>query len=513
MTQNILKGGLTIQKVVMKEDRTTEVADSTDEFTFEIQLMKDGSPYGTPSDQYSLTKPADYDTAEDHNGWSYDETHEFYYKSGFSAYNILSGKDEDGNRERTDRGYIPANGKLELTMPANGEIRVVNLPSGVTYTVEEKLDANLNEYHYLKTKSEVIKETGADGNYIMEGSAVETTDNTVTGTITGNKAKLQTYYNWAASFYVYHSSDNTIEKISFADPRVKGTYEDEEYNFEFNIVNETKSGYLYGGYYKSFGQQKATDDQITGKAEEGNLVYTTDSEKETETEYDGKHKGGIWAHDAEGATPYTGSLAKAWKATIATQNNVYTAKGTEMTPSMDTVYYLKEVPDSYLKPYMSFVYHTKHKDDSGNLDYPLVALRLITAVDDVNYSGVGFYMNHDDEDTQVSVSSLAATLKITNSDGTSSALTAKKLFVGVPRGYLSCSDQTSLLEGADEYEFTMAQYFTTLDGVTVEGNTLRTINIGNKKFVNDGSGKGTEPGIRLVEEIKNERWKPNPLYY
>ena len=122
-------------------------------------------------------------------------------------------------------------------------------------------------------------------------------------------------------------------------------------------------------------------------------------------------------------------------------------------------------------------------------------------------------MNHDDEDTQVSVSSLAATLKITNSDGTSSALTAKKLFVGVPRGYLSCSDQTSLLEGADEYEFTMAQYFTTLDGVTVEGNTLRTINIGNKKFVNDGSGKGTEPGIRLVEEIKNERWKPNPLYY
>ena len=179
--KNILKGGLTIQKVVMKEDRTTEVADSADEFTFEIQLMKEGSPYGTPSDQYSLTKPADYDTAEDHNGWSYDETHEFYYKSGFSAYSIFSGKDEDGNRERTDRGYIPADGKLELTMPANGEIRVVNLPAGVTYTVKEKLDVNPNEYHYLKTKSEVIKATDSDGNYIMEGSAVETTDNTVTG--------------------------------------------------------------------------------------------------------------------------------------------------------------------------------------------------------------------------------------------------------------------------------------------------------------------------------------------
>ena len=525
--KNILKGGLTIQKVVTKEDKTTEVPESTDEFTFEIQLNKNGIPYATPTDQYSETQPADYNDG----GWSYDEAHEFYYKSGFSAYNIYSGKDENGERELLDRGWIPANGKLQLTMPANGEIRVVNLPSGVTYTVKEILDANASEYHHFKTVSEVIKGTDSNGNYVKEGTPVEKTDNTVTGTITGNKAKLETYYNWASSFYVYHSSDNTIEKISFADPRVKGTYvaSTGTNKYEFNIVNETKSGYLYGGYYKSFGQQDANDNQIKGKAAEGNLVYTTysaDSEqsnyKETETEYDGTHKGGIWAEDADG-TPYDGSVAKAWKTKkTATNDNVFTAKGTKVQPKVDTVYYLKEVPDSYLRPYMSFVYDKIHEDESGTKDNPLVALRLITAVDDSNYNGVGFYVNHDNVDEKISVSKLAATLKITNSDGSASTLTAKSSFNGitsasdnktlrVPRGYLSCSDQTAKLNEADEYAFTMAQYFITPDGITVEGNTVRTINIGNKKFVNDGNGRGKEPGIRLIGEIISER--NDPLYY
>jgi hypothetical protein len=516
---NKLKGGLNISKVVSTTQiavqdgeirNVTEPKDGdgvktvTDEMTYEIKLWKEDDD-GNKSAVYT------YDDQID-NGEA---------MLGSIGYRILSGpslNDDEIQYAKEIRGSILeegsnnaslasgnfatiANGQttITLTMPANGEIRIVNLPAGTKYSVKEIVDG-VGAYNYSATESKT-----QEGTQVKEGTV--TTANNVSGTIKGDTLSMETFYNWAANFYVYHSSDNTIEKISFADPRVKGTYEDGKYNFEFNIVNETKSGYLYGGYYKSFGQQKATGDQITGKAEEGNLVYTTDSEKETETEYDGKHKGGIWAADAGGATPYTGSMAKAWKPTITTKNdNVYTVKGTEMTPSSDTVYYLKEVPDTYLRPYMSFVYHYKQENR-------LVALRLITAVDDANYKKVGFYVTHDDEETKVPVPNLAATLKIANADGTSSILTAKKAFNAVPRGYLSCSDQTALLQQADNYAFTMAQYYITPDGVTVEGDTLRTINIGNKKFVDDGNGKGKEPGIRLVGEAANERKKPEPLYY
>lgn len=516
---NKLKGGLNISKVVSTTQiavqdgeikNVTEPKDDdgvktvTDEMTYEIKLWKEDDG-GKKSAVYT------YDDQID-NGEA---------MLGSIGYRILSGpslNDDEIQYAEGIRGSILeedsdnaglANGNfatiahgqttITLTMPANGEIRIVNLPAGTKYSVKEIVDG-VDAYNYSATESKT-----QEGTQVKEGTI--TTANNVSGTIKGDTLSMETFYNWAANFYVYHSSDNTIEKISFADPRVKGTYEDGKYNFEFNIVNETKSGYLYGGYYKSFGQQKATGDQITGKAEEGNLVYTTDSEKETETEYDGKHKGGIWAADAGGATPYTGSMAKAWKPTITTKNdNVYTVKGTEMTPSSDTVYYLKEVPDTYLRPYMSFVYHYKQENR-------LVALRLITAVDDANYKKVGFYVTHDDEETKVPVPNLAATLKIANADGTSSILTAKKAFNAVPRGYLSCSDQTALLQQAGNYAFTMAQYYITPDGVTVEGDTLRTINIGNKKFVDDGNGKGKEPGIRLVGEAANERKKPEPLYY
>ena len=518
---NKLKGGLNISKVVSttqiavqdgKIRNVTEPKDGdgvktvTDEMTYEIKLWKEDDG-GNKSAVYTYDDQIDNGEAmlgsigyRILSGPSLnDDDDEIQYAEEIRGSILEEGSDNEGLA--SDNFATIANGQttITLTMPANGEIRIVNLPAGTKYSVKEIVDG-VGAYNYSATESKT-----QEGTQVKEGTI--TTANNVSGTIKGDTISMETFYNWAANFYVYHSSDNTIEKISFADPRVKGTYEDGKYNFEFNIVNETKSGYLYGGYYKSFGQQKATGDQITGKAEEGNLVYTTDSEKETETEYDGKHKGGIWAADAGGATPYTGSMAKAWKPTITTKNdNVYTVKGTEMTPSSDTVYYLKEVPDTYLRPYMSFVYHYKQENR-------LVALRLITAVDDANYKKVGFYVTHDDEETKVPVPNLAATLKIANADGTSSILTAKKAFNAVPRGYLSCSDQTALLQQADNYAFTMAQYYITPDGVTVEGDTLRTINIGNKKFVDDGNGKGKEPGIRLVGEAANERKKPEPLYY
>ena len=153
---------------------------------------------------------------------------------------------------------------LILTMPANGEIRLVNLPSGTKYEVREIISAEdtTAEPSYAATLSQVKKSSGMTGDTVS-------TDNTVAGTISGNTASVETYYNWASNFYVYHSSDNTIEKISFADNRVAGTYDKEkgEYVYTFNIVNETKATatekFLYGGYYKTYaGAVNKTVDQI-----------------------------------------------------------------------------------------------------------------------------------------------------------------------------------------------------------------------------------------------------------
>ena len=530
---NRLKGGLNIDKVVSTTqisvtntdgvktvENVTEllaedghVGTVTDEFTYEIKLWKvvngQKSAVYTYEDQIkddkTISGSIGYRVLSDPS-WNADKQEIQYGATASGA--ILT---EDSSHAALANGIFATiddnETTITLTMPANGEIRIVNLPAGTQYSVTEIVDGT-GAYNYAATESKQ-----KEGTTVKD--AVVTTGNNVEGTIKGNTASIETFYNWAASFYVYHSSDNTIEKISLADSRVKGTYVPGEngdlgtYKYEFNIVNETKKDYLYGGYYKSYAQQKATDAQIAGAAAAGNLEYTTysaksedENYKETETAYDGKHLGGVWAKDASDAEPYTGSKATAWK-----KANVYTTKGTEAEITTGSVYFLKEVPDSYLKPYMSFVYATKIEGQ------PLQYLRLITAVDDANYSGVGFYVIDDKGVTKVPVDKLAATLKISKSDGSTSTLTAKKAFSEVPRGYLSCADQSALLLKDDEYEFNVAQYYTTLDGVTVEGNTLRTINIGNKKFVDDGNGKGKEPGFRLVEEIVNKRLAPEPMYY
>ena len=505
---NTLKGGLNIRKVVTIEDQKTEVKDCTDEFTFEVTLTKDGKPYGTPADQYSTTKPAEYDE-EGHGGWSYDQNHDFYYKSGFSAFNIYSGKDADGNRTRLDRSWIPADGKLTLTMPANGEIRVVNLPSGTEYTVKEVVGES-GEYQYFKTVSSIkVGENDAGEDLIeVDTEPVTTTDNTVTGTIRGNKANLETYYNWAANFYVYHSSDNTIEKISFSDSRVKGKYDAEtkKYTYDFNLVNETKEGYLYGGYYKAYGGQVMQDDEI---------IKATYSETtaDIKMEYVAVRKDGLWAKDSDTSVKYDGSKFNAWKAA-----NAYTAdKGTAMHPASSKVYYLKEVPDSYLRPYIEIVYDSYHVEN-GEKDYPIVQLHLITVVDDGNYREAGIYY---DGSAYKNSGKLSSTLKITLADGTTEKLTAKNVFNGkkypdnkpisVPRGYLSAINMTKEFAGFEEgKKFSMTPYFVTLDGVDVNGKpdgvkvhgiVDRIVDVGNKKYVAGENKTGIAPGIYSTDTV------------
>ena len=443
---NTLKGGLNIRKVVTKEDKTTAVADCKDEFTFHITLKdKNGNAFFTPTDQYTLKPDGSLDT----------------YTSGFAAWNIY---DCDG--ERVDRNAIPASGELTLTMPADGEIRVVNLPTGVTYTVEEVIDPQSGEYHYLKTVSAVKIGEDDSGADIFDPDVEPTTvtTNEVSGAIVGNKAKLETFWNWAASFYVYHSSDNTIEKISFSDPRVKGTYTDGVYTYEYNIVEDVKDGFLYGGYYGDYGgkSEGLTAAKVAG------LTYTDGVVTDA---------AGCKAYDAASFYAVKGSTlatsVKFWvrgnaaKTLRADESLAAAGKGTELAPKAGDVYFLKEVPEAFLHNRIQYIY-------DWSKDFEIEQLFSMTAVDDALYTTVGFDMvvivEDVNGDTKVAKLCGSYTFNQHNDPKQTEVIKATS-FAGVPNGYVGVYD-----DGAVKFipidtstQFVVTPCWTTLDGVKVLG--------------------------------------------
>lgn len=473
---NTLKGGLNVHKIVSTtqiavEDNAinnvTEPVDDngietvTDEFTYEIKIWKVDDD-GNKSAVYTYDDQIDT-AANKTKGGSigyrvFSEPTEIDPVTGDITYGQqLRGAILTENSPYADlAGGIFATIEnnettIVLTMPANGEIRLVNLPAGTQYQVREIVDDGGN-YNYAATEN---KTKLADGSY---DNVTVTTGNTVTGKIKGNTASVETYYNWAAAFYVYHSSDNTVEKISFADERVKGTYDTEKgYIYTFDIVNETKENQLYGGYYKVYSGAKKTDAQIVASE------YT-----------DG------WMTDT-GATPYDASKASVWKKTNAYTTTVEATgggKGTEMTPVNGTVYYLKEVPNGYIRPYIHYTYDQRA---AGN---PLKKLYLITASDDQNYDAVGYMIKEDENaewvETGVPKASLIITIK--KPDGTTDAtLTAKNIWnakayhgetVTLSRGYLWNTDFSKYIGKGVIFR----PCWRTLDDVLVKGVTVRTVN-------------------------------------
>ncbi len=490
---NKLKGGLNITKVVSTTQinvtdgeisNVTEPKDDdgvktvTDEFTYEIKLWKlDDS--GNKNAVYTYN----------------DQIENNKEISGSIGYRIMSGpslNEEDGNLqyETTVRGAILtedsanadlandnfatiANGEttIKLTAPANGEIRIVNLPAGTKYSVKEIVDS-AGAYTYAATESKL-----QEGTQIKDG--IVTTANSVSGSIKGDTANLETFYNWAANFYVYHSSDKTIEKISFADSRVVGEYDaDKGYTYSFDIVSETKDSYLYGGYYKAYAGAKMTASQITS------AEYTADK--------DGKY----WATDTEG-TAYDATKANVWvKANAYTDaKNATTGEGgtgTAMSPITSHIYYLKEVPNGYIRPYIHYTY------DERRADMPLKKIFAITATDDVNYSKVGFVIKPAKDMTAAGTSGLMVV--ITKPDGTIDAkLSAKNVFTSaqmqkyspkpmgaLSRGYLYMHDASEYI-GAG---FIFQPCWETLDKVLVDGLTIREVNDGTSGDLTSASAIG-----------------------
>lgn len=234
-------------------------------------------------------------------------------------------------------------------------------------------------------------------------------------------------------FYVYHSSvdDGNIEKIAMTADNLNA-------DGTFNIVNKTYEGYYYGGYYSKY-----------------NKVGTV-------------YEGG----------------AGSWSKT-----NAYTTNGMSMTPVAGQTYYLKEVPEKYLQPYMHVVYDER----SQNIANELKQMYLMTGVDDMNYQEIGL----NTVNITLGTRKTTASFKVidTVGDTTTTTLTTSSIW-GV-KGFLGVWDQSSDLK--ENYEFSYQPYFVTPDGVTVNGTTTRTVNTQNNHYYKTFEQTADNLGIYRID--------------
>ena len=312
-----------------------------------------------------------------------------------------------------------------------------NMGKDTTYTIVEPT-ADLPDGYTFKEATTTAQ--NKQNETVTPGTV---SGNTVTGTIEKpNTDFMATYKNtFDGYFYVYHSSDNTVERYPMAVDGVKVT--------EFDIFARTAENTLYGGYYSDYAGKSNGYDSAA-------LTYTLDT---TDNIY----------KSADGGTDkkaYTYQYIKDSSRGAWTSANAYTTTGTAMVPKGGKTYFLKEVPENYLLPYTHYTYY--------KADKRLGTLWTITAIDDLNYNSTGFIVKTDDLPAIV-VESM--TIKAENSTATTT-LTAEKVFKAksILAGYLGYADISSY-KGSTTV---IKQYWVTPDGITVKGTTQRTLTFTNE---------------------------------
>ena len=349
--------------------------------------------------------------------------------------------------EPTGYFWVDSGETFTIKMKAGWNYRSSNLLTGTTYEITESEENMEPGFVFEKVEPSAVSWNVVDGQYVeydVDYEADEIDDTTIKGTILDtNTAYTVTYTNnYLGVFYVYHSSDNTVERIPMA---VNGeAYSDDN---PFNIYALTKANTLYGGYYEDY----------AGKSN------GYDSAK---LEFDENNQGS----DADG-TAYSyqyiqESNKAAWKAADA-----YTVIGTAMVPVKDTTYFLKEVPEGYLSPYTHYTYYKESKKIGGMI--------TVSGIDDLNYDqdNTGFEI--------VDLSNMKATivesLKITplNNSSSVTVLTAAKVYKpkGVLDGYLGYADITEYVK--EDAKILVKQFWTTLDGIKVKGKKMRELDFGD----------------------------------
>ena len=288
------------------------------------------------------------------------------------------------------------------------------------------------------------------------------------------------YAVWSAPhFFVYHSSNGVLEAVEMP-VKANGTTSASFINDTYDITMLVADGYLYGGYYSSYGgvDTEAVDALAaayvaptknnwtlpTQTTRGQSAAYNTDG---ASIEIDGTE------HDFN-FVEYTGSSRKNGAKYFWEAGNACTANGqTGFTPVPGEVYYLKEVPDDYLGLKYVYIYDELDKNASG--DMKIKEFFQFTLVDDNLYQSIGFRMLTDSSsmkdvmDANVTLKgSLSKSYTITQKasevrpNPTSITISAES-FSGAGGGYVA----TLKNDAAVNTNFAIVPTWVTKDGVSV----------------------------------------------
>ncbi len=218
-------------------------------------------------------------------------------------------------------------------------------------------------------------------------------------------------------FYLFHSATGKLEAIQMADADADGTY---------GIVANDKvtENYLYGGVYNAMVGVDA--DAVAALKGTNNAL--------------------------SGYNAYTGEQTSYWKRSNAWK--------TTFAPEADTVYYVKEVPNEFLKVYGRYTFNIS--------DGQIQKIYLLTTIDQSAYSSVYFTISSLEGEYRAMISRKFTLSFGENSNQEPVEITAQTLNSNLyEASLLGIYQATNDLQSGQTY--TITPTWRTLDGETVTG--------------------------------------------
>ena len=308
------------------------------------------------------------------------------------------------------------------------------------------------------------------------------------------------YAVWAGFYYIYHSSDGSLEavQVPFDARETK------------DLVAEAESkNCLYGGYYTGTGavaavtaeQMRTAKNAVINAADFWNYATGTAKADASTSLLDAGavvYNGESIKHTVAGSTVQFWNKAQAYG--FGAQADA--PSGDQMTPVAGAVYYLKEVPKTFLPNRLVYVKADKDTQlfDGRQIEEgKLTSLYLLTALDDRNYADNGFFVGDASDGQNVtsldgksgSADSVSRVFTIFVKNGETYTYNANDLShsIGVPDGvnanlvgFVAAKHldydwiQAHRGQTAGAATFYLKPYWTTLDGVTVTQN-IKGVNI------------------------------------
>ena len=306
------------------------------------------------------------------------------------------------------------------------------------------------------------------------------------------------YAVWASYAYVFHSATGKMEAVEV------------KRGVNVDLVSKVPEGYLYGGYYTEYGGVKG----IVSDAD-----LNTAKSLATQNCYSADHAGGSAAAKlvaVNGAVTYNGeSIKNANNARFWTKAKAYgygaqadAPSGNKLTPTVGTVYYVKEVPETYLTTKYLYTYNIS----SGVIEN----FFMVTATDDTYYSNVGFRCDYGPEADAESTAkvrdiiwkdALVSTFSVVQGGDEPVPVNVTAADFGLKRGYVGVKNQDSLASANNV--FTVMPVWQTLDGVEVNsrGALKLTVNAAKTAISYELLGTVSTPYTSIyvnVNPVKND---------